>query len=218
MKLIKDLGRRKPKENSSYKKRFGLYECPICLSHFETMTDSVTSGASTQCRSCSNVVASTTHGMRNHPQYQTWSNQKQRCRNENVPLYKNYGGRGISFSSEFEDFLVWLDYIEKLDDYKKKGYTLDRIDNDGNYEIGNLRWASRSTQSSNTRKLRSNNTSGYRGVSETKNGWQSNIGVNNRTIRLGEYQYPWTAAYVYDSYILNNSKEHTMNFVKRKMK
>lgn len=214
MKLIKDLGRRKPKSKSTYKKRFGLYECPKCFIHFETMTDSVTSGASTQCRSCSNIVASTTHGMRNHPQYQTWSNQKQRCRNENVPLYKNYGGRGISFSSEFEDFTVWLSYIKSLDNYAKVGFSLDRENNDGNYERGNLRWATRGTQSCNTRRIRSNNTSGFRGVTKVSNGWQVSIGIDYKCVHLGTYKYPWTAAYIYDSYVLNNNTEHTMNFIK----
>ena len=216
MKLIKDLGRRKPKEKSSYKKRFGLYECPICFKHFETMTDSVTSGKSTQCKSCAGSLSGVTHGMTGHPLYRIWTSQRHRCRNEDSLSYKNYGGRGISFGLEFEDFPKWLSYIKTLDDYGKKGYTLDRIENDGNYEKGNLRWASRSTQSMKTRKLRSNNTSGFRGVSETKNGWQVIIGIDYKGINLGTYQYPWTAAYVYDSYVLNNNTEHTMNFIERK--
>lgn len=68
---------------------------------------------------------------------------KTRCSNPNVAQYKDYGGRGIKFLfNSFEEFL------EELGP-RPNGYSLDRINNDGNYEKGNIRWATREQQNNN---------------------------------------------------------------------
>lgn len=82
-------------------------------------------------------------------EYGCWSAMKQRCYNKKAPVFKNYGGRGITVCKE------WLDSFEAF--YKHVGpkpspeLSLDRIDNDGNYEPGNCRWATRSQQQGNKR-------------------------------------------------------------------
>ena len=100
-------------------------------------------------------AACITHGLSDRTgnfHYTRWQNIKQRTGNPNAPNYHNYGGRGISFYPAWRDsfvaFKAWLD--ENLGPCPK-GYTLDRIDNDGNYEPGNLRWASRKQQRINQR-------------------------------------------------------------------
>lgn len=70
-------------------------------------------------------------------EYKAWKNARQRCRNVNRPDYKYYGGRGIEFKyTSFEEFL------SDVGCKPNSTYKLDRIDNDGHYEIGNVKWSS----------------------------------------------------------------------------
>lgn len=83
------------------------------------------------------------------PEYQAWHNAKNRTTNPNVPVWPNYGGRGITMCDE------WLNsfeaFFEHIGPKPGPGYSLDRIDNDGNYEPGNVRWATRTDQNRNQR-------------------------------------------------------------------
>ncbi len=94
----------------------------------------------------------TIHGMRHTKISNVWIAMKQRCFNPNCKIYKHYGGRGITVCDEWkDDFQAFYDYVSKLPHYGEPGYTLDRINNDGNYEPGNVRWATRKTQNNNRR-------------------------------------------------------------------
>ena len=85
--------------------------------------------------------------------YNRWRAMRERCKNPNNKAYKNYGGRGISVCDEWDkSFQTYFDYVSKLDHFGEEGYTLDRINNDGNYEPGNVRWATKSEQERNKRK------------------------------------------------------------------
>lgn len=92
-----------------------------------------------------------THGMTKTPEYDAWRHMKDRCSNPNVKNYKNYGERGIIICQR------WLNSFENfLEDmgpkpFPKILYSLDRIDNDGNYEPGNCKWSTRSQQQRNRR-------------------------------------------------------------------
>jgi hypothetical protein len=75
---------------------------------------------------------------------------KARCDNENHPQFKDYGGRGIKYCDSWSCFEGFLsDVWEK----PFKNATLDRIDNNGDYEPGNVRWACRTTQRRNSRNI-----------------------------------------------------------------
>lgn len=77
---------------------------------------------------------------------------KQRCNNPNDHGYKNYGGRGIKVCKEWEDsFQAFYDYVSVLPHFGEEGRSLDRIDNEGDYEPGNVRWATRKEQNFNKR-------------------------------------------------------------------
>lgn len=93
-----------------------------------------------------------THGMRHSEIYDTWRHIKSRCFNPNCKDYKNYGDRGITMHEPWiRDFQLFYDYVSQLEHFGEQGTTLDRIDNDGNYEPGNLRWSDRKTQRRNQR-------------------------------------------------------------------
>ena len=93
--------------------------------------------------------------------------------------------------------------------------TIDRINPNGNYEPSNCRWTTKSVQSQNTRRICSRNTSGYRGVSYSKNykKYISQIKVMNKSINLGLFDSALEAAITYDKYVIDNNLEHTRNNV-----
>ena len=84
-----------------------------------------------------------------HPLYMTWKKMKARCSDPNLDSYNSYGGRGIKVCKRWDDSLY--DFADDMGE-KPDGYTLDRIDNDGDYEPDNCRWSTNEEQLSNTRR------------------------------------------------------------------
>ncbi len=87
-------------------------------------------------------------GGKKSKEYIAWTAMKYRCSYKNHPLYKNYGGRGITVCKEFDSFDVFLDHIGLAPSQK---HGINRMNNDGNYEIGNVRWATKKEQTCNRR-------------------------------------------------------------------
>lgn len=90
------------------------------------------------------------HGLSRTPEYRAFHSAKQRCINKDNPMYCNYGMRGIKFL--FESFETFIEHIGRRPSPR---YSLERIDNDGHYEIGNVKWATNGEQVSNRRKANS---------------------------------------------------------------
>ena len=81
--------------------------------------------------------------------HNAWMNLRQRCRNKNSPAYRNYGGRGIGYDPAWDSFEV---FCADVGQPPSPEHSLDRIDNFRGYEKSNVRWATRSDQSRNTRQ------------------------------------------------------------------
>jgi hypothetical protein len=89
------------------------------------------------------------HGLHGLAEYRRFIDARNRCTNPKNKAYKNYGGRGIKFLFEsFEQFFAEIGPRPGLE------YSLDRKENDGNYEPGNVRWATQSEQVNNRRPYR----------------------------------------------------------------
>ncbi len=116
------------------------------------------------------------HGLCKHPLYKKWEGIKQRCFNPNHENYKHYGGRGITICERwltFENFYNDLigGYVPEL--------TIERVENDGNYELSNIRWATKLEQQ---RNKRSNRFFYCNGMSKTITEFSEMTGVNAGTI------------------------------------
>lgn len=94
------------------------------------------------------------HGLEKHPLYHTWEAMRQRCNDPKASNYKWYGARGVKICKRWNDFRLFLEDVGD----KPEKMTLDRIDVNGNYEPGNVRWATHHEQRINQRKMVKNAT------------------------------------------------------------
>lgn len=127
-----------------------------CGKEIITLASSLKKGLTKSCgclRKKLSAETRTKHGLRYTRLYRIWQGVKSRCLNSHNTDYKFYGGRGISIYPEWEsNFPAFYEYVSQLEHCGEDGYTLDRIDVDGNYEPGNLRFADNRTQKRNSRR------------------------------------------------------------------
>jgi hypothetical protein len=210
--LIKDLDMMFATEGSKQKRRFGLYKCGFCGTEFRANTYDINRGKTKSC-GCYNKrrVSEThkTHGLGHTRLYKTWRYIKRRTLNPKNKNYKDYGGRGITICDEWKnDVKSFYDWAMSNGYEENKGLSIDRIDNDGNYEPSNCRWVTQTMQCRNQR-IQKNNTSGYKGVSYHKRDgkYQAQISVNKKSIYLGLYPTAEEGAIAYNTYIIENNLE-----------
>jgi len=176
------------------KNRKVVWHCKCdCGSEVDVIGSDLTSGCTTSC-GCYNrersAEANTTHGMsrreETRPVYQTWRDMLQRCENPNDKRYKDYGGRGITVCPEWHDVKVFINWA--LASGWGKGLTLDRINNDGNYEPSNCRWATWKVQQ---RNKRNNHLITFNGKTQTMAEWADETGILYDTLEARVNRLHW---------------------------
>jgi hypothetical protein len=135
--------------------------------------------------------AARNHGLVGHPIYNSWAGMIQRCEDRNSQNWDNYGGRGISlidsWRNSFQDFYKW-----SIENGWAPGLSIERIDNDGNYEPSNCRWATQREQTNNTRRSRK---IACFGVTKTASQWTQDprcLVRKSPTIHARIFDYGWT--------------------------
>jgi hypothetical protein len=121
------------------------------------------------------VKRSKRHGMTGSRTYRIWQAMLNRCRNKNLYQFKDWGGRGISVCER------WLKYENFLNDMGEAapGSSIDRIDNDGNYEPKNCRWA---TVQQQNRNKKSNRNLTFNGKTKCLKDWADDIGIDQTSL------------------------------------
>lgn len=135
--------------------KYARWDC-VCECGNESLAVLATDLKSSSQNSCGCLRAEkaretmTKHGMGGEKEYIAWKGLKSRCINTNDHNYDDYGGRGIKVQESWiEDFSKFYDYIGAA---PSPEHSIDRIDSNGNYEEGNVKWSTKPEQAQNTRK------------------------------------------------------------------
>lgn len=149
-----------------------------CGNESVVLSDNLRRGHTTSC-GCGRIV----HGRFGSSEYKAWCGIVARCTNPKYKEWRYYGGRGITVCPE------WLAsakaFLEYMGPRPGPGYSIDRIDTNGNYEPGNVRWADAKTQARNKRTSRYVE---FDGVRLTLAEWSEKLGVKFDVLE-GRFKY-----------------------------
>lgn len=124
---------------------------------------------------CQRSISATKHGHSTTRTYSIWHAMINRCTYKDFKGWKSYGGRGIQVCERWKDFTLFLKDMGDAPD----GYSIDRIDVNGNYEPGNCRWATTKQQA---RNRRNNRLITYHNETKTVMDWSQATGISPSTI------------------------------------
>ena len=169
--LVLEKTNEKAKNNGEYK-----YKCICdCGKKILVRGSNLKQGNSKSC-GCSHSNSITKE---NHRLYVIYDNMKARCNNPKNVGYKNYGGRGIKVCNEWnKDFNIFVKWA--LENGYKDNLTLDRINNNGNYEPSNCRWATKIEQANN---MRTNRFITYNNETKTIAQWSRILKISPQNLR-----------------------------------
>lgn len=158
--MLEHLGYGKNGRNSIW-----LVKCNSC-GHVSRMFTNRLHADRTNCPQCRRVTEMPEHGI--------WKSMRSRCSNLNDPAYRHYGARGILVCDEWQTFQAFL---RDMGPRPSSKHSLDRINNDGNYEPSNCRWATRRQQNRNTRANKWYEVNGVRMIASD---WASVCGISKQ--------------------------------------
>jgi len=123
--------------------RYVIAICDLCGTEKSVFKSSITTGQSKSC-GCSRV-GNLVHGMSKTRTHHSWTGLRQRCNDPNHNRYHRYGGRGITYPPHWDTFEGFYEDMGEC----PEGYSIDRIDNDGDYSKDNCKWSSAKEQARN---------------------------------------------------------------------
>lgn len=151
-------------------------------------------------------IASTMHGHAKDGQqsrtYKSWSEMRYRCQNKYNKAYPYYGGRGITVCKRWNIFINFLTDMGEC----PEGMSLDRIDNNGNYEPSNCKWSTRKQQQ---RNIRSNRTLTYKGITMCLSEWSEYLGISQNTLTSRLVNQGWPVEKAFSTPIQKNGSWST---------
>lgn len=127
----------------------------------------------------------TTHGTTS-PEYNAWHAIKQRCSNPKHPSYKDYGARGISICDRWND--SFYNFLADRGPRPSSNHSIDRINNNGNYEPGNCRWATHAEQA---RNKRTNSLVTINGKTMCVTDWCEHYKISTNVVFTRIYKLKW---------------------------
>lgn len=142
------------------------------------------------CGKCWRERRGRKHGMAYSPEYNVWEHMIQRCTNSNDDSYHNYGSRGITVCDRWRE--SFMAFFSDMGARPGRGYTIERINNDGGYEPGNCRWIPKALQSKNRR---ANRPLTCAGVTMSMDAWAAKLEISVNTIRTRLHR-GWTMAQI----------------------
>ncbi len=174
MSIVKEL------KNDRYGNRQMLCEC-ACGNQKAVALSKLTSGNTKSCgcfKSDLRTQENTIHGMAGSNLYKVWASMKQRCSNPHDKSFNDYGSRGIKVCRQWLDFKAF--YKWAIANGYQKGLTLERLDNNGDYDPSNCTWVPKAKQSGNRRNSR---MISFHGETKTLSEWSRCLGLNREMLK-----------------------------------
>ena len=227
LKLIKDLGNI-PSKSGKTIRHCAIYECPYCGKPFTCLVTRMNRGKTKSCGCYKSALMAIRNKEHPHPKhglsytriYKVWQTMKNRCYWPKAEGFYRYGGRGITVCAEWLHdpvaFVTWArshGYTDGIEKNNNHEITINRINNDSNYEPSNCEFTTYDINNQNTILLRSTNTSGYRDIYQRGNKWYGRIRWNNKRWNLGGRNSKEEAAEDVNNFILQNHTPHPLNIL-----
>ena len=149
--------------------------CRCTCGQEKAIRDSLLKSGQTRSCGCLAKEVNTIHGNWRSRTYKSWQMMKDRCQNSQCPEFSYYGGRGISVCARWQVFENFLTDMGN----RPPRTSIERIDNNGNYEPNNCRWATRHEQMNNTR---ANRLITFNNQTLNVSQWAKKLGINRNTL------------------------------------